>query len=149
MSAIVTLLGTGKCSSFGGKDDTGVGSTEGLALIQNSNLTEWWFRRIFVMPGQWDNSKGLARNLDPAAFYIAMRWNELNIAVDVARRASFRLSANGKSVMAQGADYGPGDGKMVDGVQDPDTGRLVDCAPGILDALGIKTDDLVTVEMIS
>ncbi len=137
---------TGKMSTFGGPDDTGVGPREGLALIEPVDLSEWWFRRVFLRA--FNNSLGLARNLDPQALYCAMRWNEHGIDRETARRSLFRLTANGKSIFVQGVDYGPGDGKIVDGEPDPDTGRLIDLSPGAALALNLDTDDLVTVDQI-
>lgn len=143
------LIWTGKASTFGGPDDTGVGDAEGLSCIDVSDLGTWWFRRIFLTPASWDNSKGLARNLDPNALYCAMRWGYGSfggvageIAVGLTRaqvRASLiKLSANGKVVFLQPADWGP----------NTDTGRLIDCSPAGLSLLNCQTDDTVTAEII-
>ncbi len=140
---------TGTCSTFGGPDDTGVGATEGLSCIDVSDLGSWWFRRIFLSPGSYNNALGLARNLDPNAFYCAMRWNygsfngvagEVGVGLTRAQiRASLiRLSANGKVVFLQPADWGP----------NPDTGRIIDCSPAGLAALNCQTDDTVTADLI-
>ena len=137
----------GKMSTFGGPHDTGVAADEGLALIEPGDLIEWWFRRIFL-PAHPPNTSGLARRLNPEAFYIAMRWATLEssessgatfVSRETARRSIFRLSANGKSIFAQAADFGPA----------VRTKRVVDMSPGAASALGLTTDDIVEVEMIA
>lgn len=149
MLPIILPLGSGKCSSFGGPLDRGIGDTEGLSCIDNSDLDVWWFRRIFVSPGSWVNSKGLARNLDPNAFYCAMRWSYGSFGgvqgeilpgytCDQIRGAVIAISANGNTVFAQPADWGP----------NTDTGRLIDLSPGILVKLGVETDSIVNVSAI-
>lgn len=143
-------LGSGKCSSFGGALDTGVGPLEGLGCIEQSDLNQWWFRRLFVNPGSWDNSKGLARNLDPNAFYCAMRWEYTSfdgiqgeiltgLSREQIRHGLVRVTFAGRFLYAQPADFGP----------NLDTGRLIDLSPGCLLALGAKTDDIVSVDWIS
>lgn len=147
-------LGTGKVSYFGGPADTGVGASEGLSCIQLCDLNEWWFRRIFQFPGLWDNSKGLARNLNPSALYCAMRfaYGSFNgeqgtilqgFTEDQVRRGLFAISANGKTILAQAADWGPNP-------DDEDTkARIADVSPGVCKALGVQTDDIVTVCFLS
>ena len=137
----------GKCSYFGGKDDTGVGEREGLALIENSDLDHWRYRHLFVSAVNWDNSKGLARNLNPNALYCAMRWSELGLDRSAARNAMVKVSFGSAFVWCQPCDYGPGDGKPVDGQDTRDTGRVIDLSPGALSALGVKTDFEVGVEV--
>lgn len=142
-------LGSGKCSSFGGPQDTGVGPQEGLSCIDPVNLNEWWFRRVFVAPEAWDNTKGLARNLDPNAFYCAMRWEYASfegiqgeilpgLSREQIRRGLVRITFAGKSLFAQPSDFGP----------NLDTGRLIDLSPGCLLALGARTDDVVSIEWV-
>lgn len=133
----------GKISTFGGPRDTGVSRTEGLALIGAHDLREWWFARLFL-PEQPEGTTGLARRLNPAAFYIAMRWGQDGLPANrQARRAIFRLTnpnANPvRTIFAQAADWGP----------NARTGRLVDMSPGAASALGLETDQIVEVEMIS
>lgn len=146
---ITIPLGSGKCSYFGGPMDTGVGTQEGLSLIDSSDLTEWWFRRLFAMPGAYDNGKGLARNLNPSALYCAMRFDygsfagvrgEILVGVprEQVRRSIFVISVNGKRCFAQAADWGP----------NTDTGRLIDLSPGVCKAIGVGTDDIVTVDAL-
>lgn len=145
----VIPLGSGRVSSFGGPGDIGVGDTEGLSCIDNNDLNDWWFRRIFVSPGSWVNSKGLARNLDPNAFYCAMRWAYgsfddvqgdilTGYARNQVRRAIIIIEANNKTIYAQAADWGP----------NTDTGRFIDLSPVILTKLGVETNDAVTVSAL-
>jgi hypothetical protein len=133
------IVAIGKMSTFGGPYDTGVKPDEGLALVEPGDLDEWWFHRIFlsIQPTQ---TTGLARRLNPNAFYIAMRWGDYGINRDAARRGVFRVTNIGtnKSVYAQGADSGPAEW----------TNRIVDVSPGIADALNLETDDEVIVELI-
>jgi hypothetical protein len=142
-------LGSGKCSYFGGPNDTGVGSREGLSLIETPDLQEWFFRRIFLTQAQWNESLGLARNLNSNALYCAMRWafGSFNgVAGEIltgysreqVRRAIFIVTANGKSIFVQGADWGP----------NTDTGRIIDLSPGAVQALGVRTDDPVSVQAV-
>lgn len=143
-------LGSGKCSYFGGAADTGVGAQEGLSLIEGTDLNEWWFRRLFVTGACiWDRSKGLARNLDPNALYCAMRWGYASFAGvqgeilqgysrEQIRRTIFIVSANGKNIYVQGSDWGP----------NTDTNRLIDLSPGGCKRLGVKTDDIVSVQAV-
>jgi len=142
-------LGTGKVSWFGGPADTGVGPQEALSAIDPADLNEWWFRRIFLSAGRYDNGKGLARNLDPNAYYCAMRFaygsfagvpGEIlpGLTREQVRRGIFLVEANGKAVPAQAADWGP----------NTDTGRLIDCSPGLLKALGLTTDGEANVTFV-
>ena len=141
-------LGTGKCSTFGGPSDTGVGVAEGLSCIDPVDLSQWWFSRLFL-PYQPPGTSGLARKLNPQAFYIAMRWGygsfngvqgEIlpNVSRQQIRESLFLVSYGEQSVYAQAADWGP----------NTDTGRLVDCSPGVLAAIGATTDNEITVEVV-
>jgi hypothetical protein len=138
---------TGKMSTFGGPKDEGVSPTEGLSLISPGDLIEWWFKRIFLS-AQPINTSGLARRLNPDAFYIALRWTDSKhgpavvpqgIDAETARRAMFKCSANGRVVWAQGADYGPAQR----------TGRVADVSPGVAKALHLNTNDEITIEMFT
>jgi hypothetical protein len=81
----------------------------------------------------------LARRLDPNEHYIAMRWDYDVFSKDFLRGNVFaKVSApsTGKSFLAAPADWGP----------HVDTSRVADISPGLMDQLGIKTDDMVEVE---
>ncbi len=133
------LVVEGKISTFGGPEDTGVAPEEGLALIEPPDLDEWWFDRLFLTL-QPPDTTGLARRLNPDAFYIAMRWAEHGIEREEARRATFKITnpENGEFCYAQGSDFGPADW----------TGRVADLSPGVATALNLETDDIAIIEMV-
>jgi hypothetical protein len=147
MSEIIPL-GTGRMSTFGGPADDGVGPHEGLALIGPTDLACWWFSCLFL-PQQPDGTTGLARRLNPRAYYMAMRWDYARFSKDFLRNTVVRLTnpANGLAIFARPVDFGPGDGTLIDGQSTPDTGRLADLSPGAANVLGLRTDELVTCEM--
>lgn len=141
------IIGQGKVSCFGGPLDTGVGPNEGLSCIDPDDLGEWWFSRLFGP--QPRGTTGLARRLNPDAFYLAMDWAygsfqgvKGNILPgwtrEQVRRAVFKVEANGKTIYAQSADWGP----------DPSLGRVADLSPGIFAFLGLKTDDSAVIEAV-
>jgi hypothetical protein len=142
-------LGTGRMSTFGGPADDGVGPHEGLALIGPSDLALWWYAHLFL-PQPPPGTTGLARRLNPRAYYLAMRWDYARWPKDLLRTTVVRLinPASGAHIFARPVDYGPGDGGLVDGQPARDTGRLADLSPGAALALGLQTDDLVTCEMV-
>jgi hypothetical protein len=148
MSAI-TSLGTGKMSLFGGPADEGVGPHEGLALVGPTDLGIWWFASLFL-PESPPGTTGLARRLNPRAFYLAMRWDYDRHPRQLLRHTVVKLTnpANGLHVLARPVDFGPGDGTVIDGQPTRDTGRLADLSPGVATALGLQTDDPVTCELV-
>lgn len=129
----------GKMSTFGGPEDRGVAADEGLALIQRKHLDEWWFARLFL-PNNPSGTTGLARRLNPYAFYLAMRFDYTQHSPEEIRRAIFRLTnpRNSHSIFAQAADWGP----------NQRTKRIADLSPGAAKALALTTDDEVIVEII-
>lgn len=143
-------LGSGRCSYFGGPSDTGVGINEGLGLIEPPDLNEWWFRRLFLSsPGAWNSSKGLARNLNPNAFYLAMRFaygsfegihGEIlpGYSREQIRRGGFIVTGKTGSAPSQASDWGP----------NTDTGRFADLSPGLCKAIGVSTDDEVCISFL-
>jgi hypothetical protein len=149
MSEII-LLGTGKMSVFGGPADEGVGPHEGLALIGPSDLGIWWYSCLFL-PESPAGTTGLARRLNPRAFYLAMRWDYALYPKSFLRKTVVKLTnpANELSVFARPVDFGPGDGTMIDGQPTPDTGRMADLSPGAANALGLQTDNVVRCELVS
>jgi hypothetical protein len=143
------IVHTGKCSTFGGPFDTGVGVDEGLALIDPRDRLNPYFDKLFL-PSR--SGLGLARSLNPQAFYCAMRWDQVfgvpvAEARELARLAMVKLTHQGKSVWLQPVDYGPGDGSVVDGHKTEATGRLIDCSPQALIQIGAPTDAIVQVEV--
>jgi N-acetylmuramoyl-L-alanine amidase len=129
---MTTLRGT--VSWFGGPNDTGVSPSEGLAFIYEVDDAPHLF-----LPTQPPGTTGLARRLNPDKFYIACRWDYdapgtsktdlLHVKVLV------RAPKTGKAFVCDPADWGP----------HVDTGRVADISPGLMDALGIETDDEVEV----
>lgn len=123
---------SGKCSWFGGPNDTGVTPSEGLAFIFEIDDQPSLF-----LPQQPPNTTGLARRLDPSQFYIACRWDYsktsktdlLDLTVTV------RAPKTGREFTAIPADWGP----------HSKTNRVADLSPGLMEALGIQTDDQVEV----
>jgi hypothetical protein len=145
----IVLLGTGKMSVFGGPADEGVGPHEGLALVGATDLAVWWFSSLFLAE-QPPGTTGLARRLNPRAFYLAMRWDYGAHPKTLLRETVVRLSnpGNGRRIFARPVDFGPGDGTMIDGQATPDTGRIADLSPGAASALGLRTDDVVRCELV-
>lgn len=122
----------GKVSWFGGPDDMGVSPDEPLAFIYDVVDAPYLF-----LPYQPEDTTGLARRLNPNIHYIACRWD-----YDVTPRdmlltevALVRSPKTGVTLTAFPADWGP----------HSDTDRIADISPGLLEDLGILTDDVVQV----
>jgi N-acetylmuramoyl-L-alanine amidase len=128
---------TGKMSTFGGPQDTGVDPDEGLAMYVSVDEQP----NIFL-EYQPSGTTGLARRLNPASFYVACPW-EYNITSKAyLRTVMAKVTAMGSDgrnrfQMAYVGDYGP----------HGDTGRSSDLSPGLAAALGLVTDDICTVEV--
>lgn len=124
----------GTCSYFGGPDDTGVSPAEGLAFIYEVDEAPWLF-----LPKQPPGTSGLARRLDPGVFYVACRFDyettSKNMLAGSGKMALVTAKKTGISRLAFPADWGP----------NQNTGRVCDLSPGLMDNLGIETDDEVTV----
>lgn len=122
---------SGKVSHFGGPKDTGVAPDEGLAFIQSVDDAPHLF-----LPYQPVNTTGLARRLNPDMHYIACRWDYNVTPPDMllSQKALVRVP-NGIELTAYAADWGP----------HPDTDRIADISPGLMEDLGLQTDDEVEV----
>ena len=122
---------TGKCSYFGGPKDEGVASDEGLAFIYKVED-----RPELFLPYQPEGTTGLARRLNPYIDYCACRWDYMVTPTELllTKRGLIR-SEDGRETLAFPADWGP----------HSSTGRVVDCSPGVMEELGLKTDDVVEV----
>lgn len=122
----------GLVSWFGGPNDTGVDADEGLAFIY-----EVADQPDLFLDQQPPGTTGLARRLDPDADYIAMRWdyNQTPREQLLDKWALVRAPLTGKSFYARPGDWGP----------HVDTGRVADISPGLMEKLGITTDDVVEV----
>lgn len=122
----------GKCSHFGGPDDTGVSPSEGLAFIYDYDEA----RHLFL-PEQPPDTTGLARRLNTGVFYVACRWDyDVTSKIALANPSVQALvRAGDKQFLAWPADWGPNE----------NTGRVADLSPALMDALGLDTDDEVEV----
>jgi N-acetylmuramoyl-L-alanine amidase len=123
---------TGRCSWFGGPQDLGVSADEGLAFIYSYEQAPHLF-----LAAQPAGTTGLARRLNPEGFYVACRWDYSVTSKETLANPSRQalVSARGREFLAWPADWGPHE----------DTGRVADLSPGLMDALGITTDDTVEV----
>ena len=128
----VALHVTGKASCFGGPDDTGVSASEGLAFISSVDQKPELF-----LPYQPEGTTGLARRLNPYIHYVACRWDYDKTPKPMMLQAValVRALATGIEMKAFPADWGPNE----------NTGRVADISPGLMDDLGIRTDDEVEV----
>lgn len=132
--APAVLKARGKVSWFGGPDDTGVAPDEGLAFIYSVSDKPDLF-----LPEQPPGTTGLARRLDPDESYCALRWDYDQFPKEFLRgpaKARVRAPKTGKEFLASPADWGP----------HVDTGRVADISPGLMEALGIETDDEIEIE---
>jgi hypothetical protein len=123
----------GKCSWFGGPNDEGVAPDEPLAFIYEIEDAPHLF--LAVQP---EGTTGLARRLNPHVHYIACRWDYDETPRDLLldQVAVVRAPKTGREMLAFPADWGPHE----------DTGRVADLSPGLMEDLGITTDDEVEVE---
>jgi N-acetylmuramoyl-L-alanine amidase len=122
----------GLVSSFGGPEDTGVSPSEGLAFIY-----EVADQPVLFLEEQPPGTTGLARRLDPDEPYLALRWdyNQTPREMLLSKFALVRAIKTGKKALAYPGDWGP----------HVDTGRVADLSPGLMEVLGIETDDEVEV----
>jgi N-acetylmuramoyl-L-alanine amidase len=122
----------GKVSHFGGPEDEGVAPDEGLAFIYEVNDAPHLF-----LPYQPEGTTGLARRLNPFVSYCALRFNYSEHPKDTLldKQALVRSLSTGVAIKAFCADWGPNE----------TTGRIADISPGLMDALGLQTDDDVEI----
>ena len=113
----------------------GVSPSEGLAFIYDFDEAPYLF-----LPNQPSGTSGLARRLDPGVFYIACRWDyditPKEMLRDSGQMALVTSKKSGVSRLAHPADWGP---------HEEQTGRAADLSPGLMDNLGLDTDDIVEV----
>ena len=134
----ILFQATGKCSWFGGPNDTtGVSASEGLAF--HYELTE--ANQHLFLPLQPAGSTGLARRLNSKAVgYVACRWDYAvtpkSMLASSENLALVRATKTGREALAYPADWGPHEEK---------TGRVADLSEFLMMSLGITTDDEVTV----
>jgi N-acetylmuramoyl-L-alanine amidase len=128
----------GRCSWFGGPDDTGVSETEGLALCEEHEIP--LFDADLFLTERQAGAPGLARRLNPDYYYAAMRWDYDTHPREwlQTHRISVTNPDTGITIEnVQPIDWGP----------HIDTGRLIDLSPALLADLHLQTDDPVTVEV--
>ena len=125
----------GLVSWFGGPEDIGVSSSEGLAFIYEVETAPHLF-----LATQPPNTTGLARRLNPSVPFIACRWNydeySKTFLASMKHVALVTAPKTGRRFRAWPADWGPHES----------TGRVADISFGLMEYLGIDTDDEVEVE---
>lgn len=125
----------GPVSWFGGPTDMGVAPDEGLAFIFDVATAPHLF--LAVQP---EGTTGLARRLNSAVPFIALRWDydefpkAMLASMDYV--ALVRSPDTNRQFLAWPADWGP----------HADTERVADISLGLMEYLGIVTDDEVEVE---
>jgi hypothetical protein len=127
------LRAKGKVSWFGGPEDMGVSPSEGLAFIYDVED-----KPAIFLDEQPPGTTGLARRLDPDTFYVAMRWDYDQFSKDRLagpEKALVRSPKTGKKALAHPSDWGP----------HTSTNRVADISPGLMEHLGIMTDDEVEI----
>ena len=123
----------GKCSFFGGPDDFGVDSDEGLAFFSDEEEAPHLF--LAVQP---EGTSGLARRLNIQVPYLACRFDydvTPKSMLSGTTRALVRSVKTGHAVLAFCADWGPHE----------DTDRICDLSPAVMELLDLDTDDEVEV----
>jgi hypothetical protein len=134
------LTFTGLCSSFGGPADSGMAADTGLTLYEPHEADREPSLFVPAAPGRPDEPTW--RRLRTDAPYIALMFD--GRADGAYRRAlqaaRWRVTGfrSGCSVVARLVDRGP----------HPDTGRLLDASPGLLNAVDCRTDDVVRVTLL-
>ena len=115
----------------------GVSSSEGLAFIYEVDDAPYLF-----LPQQPPGTTGLARRLNPDKRYIACRWDydEYPKPSLLEHTALVRNILTDEALEAFPADWGPAGPES-----DHDTGRIADISPGLMEELGLTTDDEVEV----
>ena len=129
-SAHGTFHAKGKTSHFGGPKDMGVAPSEGLAFVYKVEDKPELF-----LPYQPSGTTGLARRLNPWVPYVACRWNYDETSKEMLLTKMARVRVGDLELDAFPADWGPHES----------TGRIADLSPGLMNSLGIKTDDVVEV----
>lgn len=134
----------GKMSHFGGAADTGMSPTEGLALVSESNFAaviqlhqtnvkeDGGAQSLFVNSGA--GGKPLGHNLNPKAYYLAMRWKDYGLTRALLHYNDTVVEVGnpltGEYRRATPVDFGPATW----------TNRIADLSPGLEEVLKLKTD---------
>jgi hypothetical protein len=127
-----TITISGKMSTFGGPQDMGIAPGEDVALYSPANIAT--APAGLFLNSQPPNTTGLGRRLNPAFNYLACRWDYTITPKDFLRSTIITVTANGRSLSASVADWGP----------NLSTGRIADLSPGLAHGLGLNTDDTCT-----
>lgn len=129
---MITFPFEGRCSTFGGPQDLGVSFSEGLALVPDieRDLSRW---AGLFLPRSMTGTAGLARSLNPAAFYCAMRWDYAATSKVTLRRCIVLVRGPFGAVWCRPVDYGPARW----------TKRVIDLSPGAAAVIGVRTDETV------
>lgn len=138
------LIVRGKMSHFGGSADTGMSPTEGLALVSKNNFKEvvqlhqnnitesGGKKSLFVDVSE--PVKPLGHNLNPEAYYLAMRWRDYGLTRAMLHHPQTVVTVanalSGVEFRATPVDFGPAAW----------TNRIADLSPGLENALQLKTD---------
>jgi hypothetical protein len=123
----------GKISEFGGSWDSGVSSSEGLALYERYEdrpdlfLDYQPLKMPHEAPGR---TTGLARRLNPNKYYCAMRWDYSITPKEMLRNCLVQITYKNRMVIAPPVDWGP----------NPDTKRIIDASKKVLVDLCCPTD---------
>ncbi len=135
----VIFTQSGKMSTFGGPKDTGMTSSEGLAIYDNANQFTKAGIGDWLLSTEEAGASGLGRRLDPEKFYVACRWNYKTTTKAFLRTALIHVTnpVDGKMQIARAVDWGP----------NAKTGRAADLSPGLAKALGLDTNDQCIVEV--
>ena len=128
----------GRISTFGGPGDMGMIHDTGLTLYEPAEAD-----RAVPLFEDGPHSQPTWQRLRTSAFYIALPFS--GKAEGALRRqlqaADFKITnpLNGESAIARLVDRGPA----------ADTQRLVDMSQGLADHLGLATDDVAEVELLT
>jgi WD40 repeat protein len=128
----------GPCrGGFGGPNDAGVSPSEGLALFDLNDTKDPTYGALFLRNRPDLAKLGLARRLNPDAFYVAARWDFSLTSRTFLRNNQVMVSnpKNGEKALAQPVDWGP----------NPSTGAVADLSPGLAKHLGLGPGDQVEV----
>lgn len=122
----------GKVSWFGGVNDQGVSPSEPLAFIYSVEDQPTLF-----LDEQPPGTTGLARRLDENEDYFACRFDYSQTPREMllAKKALVHAPKTGREFYALAADWGP----------HISTDRVADISPGLMERLGIETDDIVKI----
>lgn len=126
----------GKMSTFGGPNDTGMRTIEGLALWSSAaQMVQHGLGEYLVASPRFP---GLGRQLNPDKAYLACRWDYRVTPVSFLQNAvAYVTDSAGKVAAARPVDWGPHER----------TGRVADLSPGLAKLLDLDTNEICTVRI--